>query len=271
MSIKRIFFWSLVFISLLAIFSRYSEKLAEIFLGIKQTSGISILSEPTGATVFLDDKEVGKTPYKEKDLDVGSYTVKLQKDQSSWQGKIQLNADTIGIIERDLAPDTASSAGEILTLTKGSGITVISNPSDADIEIDGKAFGKSPKTIDVPSGKHTIVVMHPNYLNRSIGATLPDNLNLIVSVDLALSEADLTTIATPVITQTPQLLVKDTPTGFLRVRDKPSLNGKELTQVKTGDSLILLEEQADWDRVRLPDGVEGYVSAAYVEKTTTPE
>ena len=87
-------------------------------------------------------------------------------------------------------------------------------------------------------------------------------------MDLALSEADLTTVAAPVITQTPQVIVKETPTGFLRVRDKASLSGKEIAQVKPGDSLILLEELTGWDRVRLSDGTEGFVSSTYVEKKT---
>jgi len=44
------------------------------------------------------------------------------------------------------------------------------------------------------------------------------------------------------------------------------LNGKEIAQVKPGDTLILLEEQGVWFRIRLPDGTEGFVSSSYVEK-----
>lgn len=240
--------------------------MAEIFLGIKQISGISILSTPDQATVFLDEKEVGKTPYEDKNLDVRQYSVKLEKDGSMWQGKVKLTPKTLTIINRDLAKDQASSSGEILTLDRGRGMTVISNPSDAEIEIDGKVYGKTPININIESGEHTIIVSHTNYLKRSIRANLPDNFNLTVSVDLALSEADLTSISAPVITQTPEVVVKQTPTGFLRVRDKASLSGKEIARVSSGDTLILLEELAGWDRVRLPNGTEGYVSSTYVEK-----
>lgn len=263
---KKVIIWILVFISFLSLLLRFSNKAVELFLGIKEMSGISILSEPSEAAVYLDGKEVGKTPFEDKNLEVRDYTVKIEKGETSWQGKITLTSGTMAIINRDLAKDQASSAGEILTLQRGHGITVISNPGDADVEIDGKSYGKTPITQNLDSGEHTILVSHANFLKRSIRANSPNNFNLTLSVDLALSEPDLTTIQTPVITETPEVKVLQTPTGYLRVRDKPNLLGQEIARVKPGDKLILLEEMGDWDRVRLPDGTEGFVSSAYVEK-----
>lgn len=263
---KKVLVWILILISLAALLLRFSGKLGEIFLGFKQTSGISVLSTPSEATVFLDEKEVGKTPYEDKNLEVKDYSIKIAKDKDFWQGRVKLTPGTITVVNRDIATDSASSAGEVLTLDKGKGLTIISNPSASDVEVDGKSEGKTPITLDTNPGEHTILVSHPSYLKRSVRANLPANFNMTVSVDLALSEADLTAITAPAITQTPQVLVKSTPTGFLRVRDKASLNGKEIAQVKPGDKLILLEELSGWDRIRLPDNTEGYVSSAYVEK-----
>lgn len=263
---KKTLLWFLILISALSLIVRYSPKMAEIFLGIKQKSGVAIFSMPDGASVFLDGKEVGKTPYDDKNLEVKLYDIKLDKDGAYWQGKVKLKSGTITSISRDLSKDQASSAGEILTLEKGTGLTVISNPDEAQVEIDGKTYGKTPITIDLKTGEHIIVVSHSNYLNRSIKASLPENFNLTVSVDLGLSEADLTSIAAPVITQTPQVIVAKTPTGFLRVRDKASIGGKEIGRINSGDTLILLEELSGWDRVRLSDGTEGFVSSVYVSK-----
>lgn len=263
---KKIIVWFFVLVSLTALLLRFSDKLAETFLGVKPTSGISILSTPTDAVVYLDGQEVGKTPFEDKNLVVKDYIVKIEKNSSFWQGRVTLSPGTVTVVNRDLAADVASSAGEILTLERGKGLTVISNPADASIEIDGKSYGQTPQAIDIVPGEHTIFISHSNYLKRSIRADLPNNFKLIVSADLALSEADLTAITTPVITQTPELLVKDTPTGFLRVRDKPNLTGKEIAQVKPGDTIVLLEEMGNWDRVRLSEGTEGYVSSTYVEK-----
>lgn len=265
---KKIIIWILILVSVLVLVLRFSSKFAEVFFGIKQISGISVLSVPEGATVFIDNKEVGKTPFENKDLDVKEYLVKIDKDGAFWQGKVKLTPQTVTIVNRDLAKEQASSSGEVLTLEKGRGITVISNPSDSEVEIDGKTNGKTPLTINLESGEHTIIVSHSNYLKRSIRASLPNDFNLTISVDLSLSEADLSTVATPVISQTPEVTVKQTPTGFLRVRDKGALTGKEIGRVNVGDTLILLEELSGWDRVKLPDGTEGFVSNTYVEKKT---
>lgn len=266
---KKIILWLLVLISLAAIVLRYSNEIAETILGIKQRGGISILSTPSNAAVFLDNKKVGQTPFDDKNLEIKEYLVKIDQNGASWQGRVKLEPGTVTVINRELALVEASSAGEILSLSKGRGITVISNPTKGDVEIDGKAFGKTPIVINLSAGDHTINISHASYLNRSIRANLPENLNLTVSVDLALSEPDLTSVSTSVITQTQQVKVLSTPTGFLRVRDKASLSGKEIGRTNTGDTLVLLEELNGWDRVKLSDGSEGFVSSAYVAKVTS--
>lgn len=263
---KKTLILILVLLSLALLMIRFSAQITELLLGIKQKSGISILSVPDEAQVYLDGKEVGKTPYEDKNLDAKVYRIKIQKDQTYWEGKVKLTAGTLTVVNREISPDQSSAAGEMLTLEKGHGVTVISNPSDSNVEIDGKVYGKTPLLVNIDSGEHTFNINHPNYLKRSIRAFQPEGFNLTVSVDLSLSEADLTAIPTPVITTTPELIVKDTPTGFLRVRDKPSLVGKEIAQVKPGQILILLEELPSWYRVRLPDNTEGYVSSTYTEK-----
>ncbi len=263
---KKFLVWLLILISLAAILLRFSDKLAEVIFGFKKTGGISVISSPSDATVFLDSKEVGKTPYEEKNLDVKDYTLKIEKAGATWQGRVKLIAGTVTAVNRDIASDSASSAGEIWTLAPGKGLTIVSSPTESDVEIDGKIAGKTPVSVSVNAGDHMISVNHAGYYKRSVQAHLPENFNMTVSVDLPLSEADLTTIQTPVTTQTPELLVKNTPTGFLRVRDKASTAGKEIAQVKPGDTLILLEELGSWDRVRLSNGTEGFVSSAYVTK-----
>lgn len=263
---KKALLLFLVLLSLFALLVRFSGQLSETLLGIKVKSGISVMSEPADAYVFLNGVEVGKTPYEDQSLEPKEYLLKLEKNGMIWQGKVSLKAQTLTVVNRELSEDQEFSAGEILTLDKGKGVTIISNPSSAEVEVDGKLLGTTPLALDISKGEHTISVSHPNYLKRSIKALIPDNFNLTVSIDLALSEADLTTIATPPIKTTPELKVKDTPTGFLRVRDKPTLSGKEIARVKPGDTLVLLEEQSGWDRVRLADGTEGYVSSTYIEK-----
>src|SRR3990167_864074 len=109
---KKVIIWFLVLLSLAALLLRFSGRLAEIFLGFRETSGISILSDPPDATVFLDEKQVGKTPYENKNLEAKNYKVRLEKEKLVWDGKIKLNGGTITVVNRDLSADQSSSAGE---------------------------------------------------------------------------------------------------------------------------------------------------------------
>lgn len=263
---KKTLLFFLVALSIVLLILRISPKISEIVLNIKPKSGISVLSLPTEAKVFLNGSQVGQTPYENKNLEPKEYLVKIEKEGLSWEGKVKLEPDTMTVINRELASDGAFGAGEILSLEKGKGLTLVSSPAAAEVEVDGKSYGRTPVFVDIVPEEHTISLSHADYLKRNIRAKVPDNFNLKISADLALSEADLTTIATPPIKTTPELKVLNTPTGFLRVRDKPSTASKEISQVKPGDTLILLEELQGWDRVRLSDGKEGYVSSAYVEK-----
>src|SRR3989338_3196951 len=135
---RKLIFGILIFLSLTVLVVRYSSKIGEILFNIKEKGGISVLSAPDSASVFLDGKQVGKTPYEDKNLEVKQYLIKLEKEGASWQGNVKLTPQTMAIINRDLAKEQASSSGEILTLNKGRGITVISNPADSQVEVDGK-------------------------------------------------------------------------------------------------------------------------------------
>lgn len=256
----------LALISIFILLIRFADFGLQSFLGGKLVGGINVLSMPSGATVYLDGVEAGETPFEDKNLTPKEYAVKIEKADLVWQGKIKLTSGTVTVLSRDLAKDFSSSSGETLMLERGQGLTVISSPDGASVEINGKFYGNSPVSIKLPGGEYLLTLSRPNYLNRSIRVNLPEGYKLVVFADMALSEADLTAVQTSPITQTPEVLVKDTPTGFLRVRDKPALSGKEIAQVKPGDTLILLEELSSWYRVRLSDGSEGYVSSLYVEK-----
>lgn len=263
---KKITLSFLVLLSVAALALRFSNTLTTSIFNVKEKAGIRVLSVPQGAQVFINDVDAGKTPYEDQELTTEEYSVKIQVDNNTWQGKIKLLPGTLTVINRELTNDSSSSAGEVLTLEKGSGVTIVSNPTDAIIEIDGKEYGRTPKSIDISIGEHTFAIKKGNYLNRSIRATVPENYNLVLNVDLALSEADLTNISTPPITETPKVIIKNTPTGFLRIREKPSITSKEIGKVLPGDELVLVEEMEGWDKIRMSSGIEGYVSSTYVGK-----
>lgn len=263
---KKVLLWLLIVISVVVLVLRFGTKQLTTLVGVKEVGGIRVQSIPEGAQVLIDENPVGVTPFEEVKLDIGTYRVKVSKDNLSWEGKVDVEPGTLTVVNRELAAEQTSQAGEVLTLEKGKGITVITQPSGASIEIDGKSYKESPALLDIEEGEHIITLSKTGFLKRSIKATTPSDYQLNLTVDLAVTELDLTNTPSPKVVQDNLLVVKNTPTGFLRVRDKPSLLGKEVTRVNPGDELILLEEVTNWSRVRLSDNTEGYVSSTYVEK-----
>lgn len=262
----------LVFISILAIGIRLGTKPISDFFNLTPRSGLRVESNKK-AKILVNNKEVGNTPYQDENLSEGDYLVALKLDEStssanlSWQGFVKLNGGTLSVINRDIAPTLIASSGEVITLEKGQGVTIISTPNQAEVYIDNKLYGRTPITISqIATGEHQFIISKDNFLKRSIRATLVDNYNLTLNVDLAITEPDLTKVPTVPIQSVQQVTIKSTPTGFLRVRATPSLNAAEVARVSPGDKLTLIEEVPSWMKVKLSDGKEGYISSTYAQK-----
>ena len=93
---------------------------------------LTVTSEPTRATVFVDDKYAGVTPLTVPRLSPGHHFLKLTKrDHLPWTKLIEL-----------LYPQEKLNAK--LTVKPKGGLLVTSDPSEADVYIDGEYEGRTP-------------------------------------------------------------------------------------------------------------------------------
>lgn len=267
---RKTFFISLIILSIFVLIIRFVPSLPAPFLnifGYKTKTGLQITSQPDQATVFLDGSEMGKTPYQNENLEAKEYNVKLKNDEKIWQGNVKLLGGALAVVNRELSVGIASSSGEVLTFAMGRGVQIISMPDQSEVEIDKRVYGKTPLVVsDLAFGEHLFLISHQGYLKRSIRVYVPQDLQLQMYIDLALAPLSSVENVVPVINDVTRLIIRQTPTGFLRLRDRPSLSSKIVAQVNTGDEVILLEELSGWDKVRASNGVEGYVSNSYVQK-----
>ena len=65
------------------------------------------------------------------------------------------------------------------------------------------------------------------------------------------------------------VIINDTPTGFLRVRQQPG--GIEIAQIKPGEEYLSLEETADWIQIQLANKTHGWVVKKYIHLGPTTE
>jgi len=269
----------------------------------KRGSGAISVSSTPKATVFIDGAEVGTTPFLNDKLQAGEHTVKLVPEATNdslvpWEGKVILNPNVLTVINRNLGSTMQDSFGEVIWLEKidskdKSSITVISSPDQAVVRIDGEPKGFSPITIDeFNPGGYQVVVASPGYEERTISANTVAGFRLIINVQLAKKiegieeetpsgeRTETTPTPTVKITPTPKLSpqltitspqkpyikIKETPTGWLRVRTEPSTSATEAAKVKPGETFSYLgEEKNGWYKIEYEEDKEGWVSGTYAE------
>ncbi|MCK5109121.1 MAG: PEGA domain-containing protein, partial [Methanosarcinales archaeon] len=113
---------------------------------------ISITTEPSGASAYLDGTHMGKTPISLDDIVSGSHTIKLTKPG--------YNSKTLTL---SLSAGGVENMRELLEPLTGS-ISIASDPGGADIHLNGAYMGTTPKTIsDVLIGSHAIRLEKKDY------------------------------------------------------------------------------------------------------------
>lgn len=262
----------LIFLSVISIFLQLSSGLLKQVLGQGIKSGVRVESN-IAAAVFLNNEEKGTAPFQDDNLKPGDYLITLKENEATssakvlWEGYAKLNEGTLTIVIRDIAPKKEASSGEVISLEPGQGAVITSSPSNAEVFVDGKLSGRTPLGLPtLTEGEHQFIISRENFLKRSIRSKVINGLSLNLAVDLAISEPDLTKLPTVPISSSSEVTIKATPTGFLRVREIPSVNGKEVGQIKPKETYVLLEESPGWVRIRLKDSKEGWVSSSYIQK-----
>lgn len=222
----------------------------------------------------------------------------------SWEGKVNLEPGIITAINRVLAKTESESSGEILALEKissrnKSALVVVSIPDKAVVKINGESEGFAPVLKeDLTPGDYQVTVSSPGFKERNVTAQTVAGYKLTVNVKLAqeiegIAEATPSgeldeeeepeeekaspspspspspkTSPKPSVTpiEKPYVEIKETGTGWLRVRSEPSTEGEELAKVNVGEVFPYLDEkESGWYKIEYEDGEEGWVSSVYSE------
>lgn len=254
----------------------------------KAPAALQIKTEPS-ANVFIDGKLLGKTPYQADDWKDGEYSIKLIPESTttpmvSWEGKVRLSGGVLTLIERQFGTTEALSSGQILSLEKikdkKAALTIIADPDGALVHVDGEAKGFTPINLDeVGEGDHQISLSKEGFVEKALEARAVAGYKLIVNVKLA-QEADEVSTASDsaepseesgsgsseTTGTTGEVEIKETPTGWLRVRKGPSTATAEVTKVNPGEKYPLLDEESGWYKIQLEDEQEGWIASQYATK-----
>ncbi len=251
---------------------------------------LKVLSSP-GSTVFLDNVAVGKTTPFETKVKIGEYLIKLipqgeATQSASWQGRVRINKNALTYVNRELGSSDVTSAGEIFTVTKMETspknknygeLYVETDPTGAIVYLDNDEKGVAPILLgDIIQGTHELKIFLPGFFPRITKINIEAKYRITGLIKLAIDQSqkrasdsgslkkasDATESAK--LSQK-EIVIKDTPTGFLRVRTEPSTTASEAAQVKPGDRYSVVEEQDSWYKIEYQEGKEGWVSSEYAE------
>lgn len=260
---------------------------------------LKVVSTPT-ASVFLDNKHIGRTPVESK-VDAGSFTIRLVPETTtqtlaSWQGNVTVLPDILTYVNASLAESEFATAVDILSLEKITSkiaeISVTTNPDGATIVLDGAMKGISPLSIpNITAGDHALAITSLGFVTRNLKMKTTAGYKLNTIVKLALSgeappdASSSPTPATPSGKTTPTptkaasssdpakpfVTIKDTPdvrkNGGLNVRLEPSKISTVSAQVQPGDKFHLEDEKTGWYQIKYDAKNLGWISGQYATKT----
>lgn len=249
----------------------------KLIKALPKKTAISALEVETvpEAKVFLDGKELGKTPFEDENLSPGEYTLSLLPQEnasfSAWQRKIRLNPHLLTYVSYLFGPSEQESAGQTLTLQATGGskgeIVVVSDPDGVNIFLDGENQGTAPKVLSgLITGEHQLNFSLVGYHERNLRVKTLSGHKLLVNVRLA-KEAEKEAQPQASESASPKVKILETPTGWLRIRSQPSLFASESGRVAPGGEYLLLEEENAWFKIRYEEDKEGWISSEYAQKT----
>lgn len=268
-------------------------------------AGLKVDSLPAGL-VYLDGKEVGRTPYESEKLSSGEKTVKIVPEQTfgnlgPWEIKVKLVSGALAVVKKEFAEDENKSSSYIISMEplvdkKTASLLIVSIPDSAVVRLDNESKGFTPVSLDkLPDGDKTITLSSPDFTEKTINAKLFNGFKTVLNVKLAQATGEeitgltptptlnVTTTPTPKITgkvtptptgkitptipSKPYVEIKATETGWLRVRaEASSKTGQEIGRVLPGEKYSLLDEVTDWYKISFGTNKEGWISAAYATK-----
>jgi hypothetical protein len=218
------------------------------------------------AEILLDKKSVGQTPLclceQNQTIPQGRHEIKLipsDKSLDPYTAKININPGVLTAVERTFLPGSLASS-YVLTLEKSKSsdaqIFISSIPDGSLVSIDGQSLGATPFQDSISASEHEIEIEKTGFSKKTIRVRAVNSYRLVLDVmlgaqsDSADSEVEITPSPTISPTASPNTVtIKQTPVGFLRVRETASTAASEIGRVNPG-------EQYEYTLKNLPNKVD---------------
>lgn len=243
-----------------------------------QGKGALQITTNVQATVYLNNKSIGTTPVclcnPGQTITSGEYSLRISPFDTSmtdFQTRIKINPKVLTAIERTFLPGALASS-YTLTLEKISDgnpqLLITSVPDGAVVTIDGNPSSVTPLfQKNITASEHEVEIQKAGFSKKTIRIRTVANYKLIISTILGTEVKGLEDTPSPTPEASPSAIIKikDTTTGFLRVRETPSVSASEIAKVLPGESYPFLDEAEGWYKIKVASS-EGWISSEFSEK-----
>lgn len=242
---------------------------------VNSPKALLVVETQPASQVFVNGEQVGKTPYEgefeEHEIDLKLVPESFEQALMPYDAKIFLTPGVETIVRREFGAEEGMSQGEEISFEKEGGgnvsLAVVSAPDGASVFIDKNYIDLAPvKHTDIDPGIHQITLQAEGYKERSFSVQLIQGYSLMAFVELARLPQEQNAEIRANETEDARVevvVIGQTPTGFLRVRQEASTEAPEVTQVKPGEEYKLLESQEGWYEIQIDEETTGWVSQEY--------
>lgn len=276
---KKIFYIAAIFLFAVLLFGIVLFVLSKN----KEKGALQVTSDPK-SNVYINGKKVGQTPFRTSELkdmyEAGDYTIKLipvSGNFSPFEQKIVISPKVLTVVDRNFGP-TGLENGSIISLKeisdkKDAQISIVSFPDSAQVYLDNNLEGQTPILLkNITESDHEIRLTREGYKDKIslIKTVLGYKLEMLIfmGINPNIASASATINSSPSgLMLSGKILILETPTGFLRVRENASLGSPEVARVKPGESYDLIEEKSNWYKIKIDDKTSGWISSQYAKKS----
>ncbi len=157
-------------------------------------SGLQVITNNGAASLFLNDQYLDKTPYINKDIVPGKYSLRIVPDDENlaeYETPVELNPGVLTVVTWNPGPTIEASSGVIYELikldsAKKSEVAIISNPDGALIKFDNQDQEFTPLLLpSVEPGLHEYQASLPAYDSHKHSVNVVKGYRLNINLKLA--------------------------------------------------------------------------------------
>lgn len=186
-------YWLLLLITVSSfLFTGCTDQWSTLFSGKK--AGLQVMTGEISASVFINGQYGEKTPFINKNLSPGEYTIKIQPDNPVYvphETVVTVNSGLLTVVTWNPGMRSETSGGVVYELEKladknKTEVSIISIPDRSIVSIDGQEKDFTPVIIDtLLPGQHELEVSLPSYNTQQHTINILAGHRLNVTVKLA--------------------------------------------------------------------------------------